>query len=387
MKKSIVLVSAGFLAVVFMLSACKSAPKPVDEPKPAETPAAETVPAEPVKQGKPIDETLTALRDRAGELSSETKKYGIDTFMPDRWNDAESARKAGLDSYGIDYDTSKSAFENAIVLFESLIQDAFNQIAAELEALIVQARADAVAAGAPEYFPDQFALADESAESARSEKNDGDLSGSYDTAQIALMRYRTLINGMKALALKDSVDRNDFAQYAPEEYDQAHAEFDKATAAYGTADAVAYEASIEMLRLAYIVNNQGFKQWSFEEKTKADEIRALCDSIKAAKASKEAYARAQSAYTKAVAYGEANTWELAYFAYTDSVTQFASVYQEVTLKRNAADLAITAAKARQQESTGLAQQADELAPLPENAEGFSDEEYILDENVPVEETK
>ncbi|HPX47702.1 MAG TPA: hypothetical protein PK408_05810, partial [Treponemataceae bacterium] len=60
MKKSIVLVSAGFLAVVFMLSACKSAPKPVDEPKPAETPAAETVPAEPVKQGKPIDETLTA---------------------------------------------------------------------------------------------------------------------------------------------------------------------------------------------------------------------------------------------------------------------------------------------------------------------------------------
>ncbi len=307
--------------------------------------------------------------------------------MADRWNEAESARKAGLDAYGTDYDKSKASFEDAIARFESLRKDSFEQIAAEMEGLLATARAEAVSAGAPEYFPEQFGMADSAAESALAKRTSGDLPGAYDEAQIALMRYRTLINGMKALALKESIDRNDFAQYAQTEYDQAHVQFQAAVDAYGVSDAASYEASVETLRLASIVNNEGYRNWSTAEKAKADEIRALCDSIKAQKAAKAPYAQALASYTGAESFGAANTWEPAYFSYADAVKQFADVYQQVTLKRNAADLAIAAAKARQQESSGLARQADELAPLPEGTEGFSEEEYVIEENVPAEETK
>jgi len=59
----------------------------------------------------------------------------------------------------------------------------------------------------------------------------------------------------------------------------------------------------------------------------------------------------------------------------------------VTLKRNAADLAIAAAKNRQDQGSELAAKADEVAPLPEGAEGYSADPLILEETVSGEETK
>jgi len=261
------------------------------------------------------------------------------------------------------------------------------QLAVELEASIKEARAAAVLAGADIYYPDQFADADSAAEKALSLREASDLAGAYDAGQKALLRYQTLTKGMEAVALKQKIDRNQFARHAPEEYAQAGVKYDEAAASYGSADAAALESASASVALYKKVNNAGFKVLSDEMVMKTDEIKALCDAIKASRSMPEPYDAAQTLYDEAFARGNADDWEAAYEKYSDATVAFTGVFQEVTLKRNAADVAIAAAKNRQDESSELAAKADELAPLPEDAEGYSDEPVIIEETVSGEETK
>lgn len=372
--------------IFLTITACKTTPPAEVTPTPAPVEKPADVPVKtPV--AKPVDDALTSLRDRMESVRNEGLKYKLDSYKEKEWSVAEQTRSAGLAAYGVDYDQAEKKFSEAIMQYEAIRRDSFDSIVPELEAAIIRAREEAIAAGAPEYYPDQFALADEAVEEALAIRVTDDLSGAYDAGQKALMRYQTLVRGMQAVSLKQKIDANGFEQYAPDEAALAIAKYDEAVQAYGVADAAALEAATECVIHAENVLNAGYKVWSADMIVKADEIRTLCDSIKAERSMKDAYGAANLLYVTGQDYGRAGNWEQAYMSYSDSAIAFTNVFQEVTLKRNMADVAIAAAKDKQLSSTELATKADVLAPLPENAEGFSDEAIIIDSTISGEEAK
>jgi len=382
MKKINSLFFAGIiLLLASMLSACKTTPPAQTEP----TASAAVVTA--AVAAKPVDDALTALRDRMESLRNECLKYKLESYKSQEWAVAEASRAAGLQAYGTDYDLAKKSFEDAIAQYEAIRKDGMVELNADLDASILAARDAAVKAGANEYFPLQFAAADTAAEQCRTLRESGDSAAAYDAAQLAVMRYRTLEKEMRAIGLKQKIDRNKFEQYGAEEYAQAGVKYDEAIAAYGTTDAAAFDSASASVALYEKINNAGFKALSADEMTKAGDIRSLCDSIKAKTSMKADYDAAAAKFNDAAGFASAENWEPAYTAYSESTVAFTGVYQEAVLKRNAADVAIAAAKDKQAASTDLAVKADALAPLPENAEGFSDEPVVIENAVTGEETK
>jgi len=375
--------SVFFLTVVLfvsLISACKSAPPavPAQEPAPA-APVVQAAPApEPVAATKPVDQALTDLRDRTEALRTEGLKYGLDAYKSDRWAEAESARNAGIAAYGTDYDEAQSRFGTAIGLYESIRDESFKEIAGDLEKSLADARAAAVDAGAGAQYPEYIAQADAAAAAFRTSLDSADFPSAYDAGQIALMRYRTLERLLVALENQQKIDKNGFQTYDPDDYAVSVQKREEAASAYGTADAAAYEAALEAVNRGVLVLDAGFMAWSADARTRCDDTRMLCDSIRARKSMTGAYDDAVSQYLAAEAAGQGKKWEAAYASYSVAVESFSRVFEEATLKKNAADLAISNAKNRQAESTSLAARADELAPLPEDASGYSEEPMIIE---------
>ncbi|HKL85731.1 MAG TPA: hypothetical protein VJ861_05315 [Treponemataceae bacterium] len=384
MKKKWFLYAGIFLLVITFIG-CKSTPPVEPDVEPVKVvEAAPVVEKEP--DVKPVDAELTALRDKAQLLHETGIKYGINSYKPEAWGEAVASQQAGLAEYGKNYDSSFASFQQAIQQYESLIEKSFNDFANEMEQTLIEARKKAVSLGADSYYPLEFALADSTVDEALRAKDSSDLPLAYETAQLALMRYQILTKGMQALEYKRKIDANNFGQYSPQDYDKAHMLFEEAASLYGTADPASLEAAEETLILCRSIYNAGFKVWAIETKTKSLEIKDLCDSIKAGRAMKGSYDAAQEQYHFAELEGRADRWESAYNAYDDSAIRFAKVFQEVTLKRNAANLAISSAKEKQEESAARALEADKIAPLPEDAEGYSNDTAELEEEM-LEETK
>ncbi len=380
-QKKMRIVAGMALIAVVLLAACKSAPPAAPEAEPAVEPAVQPAVEPSVEPGKPVDEALTSLRDECEALREKGMKYGVNTYKPEGWGEAESSRNAGLDAYGKDYDASEAAFKDAIEKYNALINASFDEISVQLEAELLEARAKAIELGADSYFPEQFSLADEALDSASSALNAGSKEESYASAQIALMRYRTLILGMEAVALNDDIIRNDFTASSSEDYAKAGEKYEEAAASYGTADPAAFEAASECVAYLKKVSNAGYKAWALDKQNKVGEIKSLCDAIKAKRSMPNEYAAADMLASDAEKFGTAeNDWKASFNAYSDAEVAFTNVYQEVSLRRNAADLAISAAKNRQTESSELARQADETAPLPDDAEGFSEDPYVIDDS-------
>lgn len=355
------------VAVLLVAVGCKSTP-----------PATDDTTTQPAPDSK-VDEELTALRDRVEALRNECLQYKLDTMNPTEWAAAEASRAAGLEAYGKDYALAKTSFETAISQYEALKAKSLEAVVAGMEESIKAARDAAVAAGAEDYYPEQFALADQAADEARAAKDAGDLQAAYDKANLALMRYQTLERLMLALEMKEKVDENEFQSVSPDEYARAGERHADGVAAYGTEDAAALDAATESLALYKSVNNKGFEGLTKDMIVKADEIRALCDSIKAEKTMKDAYAEAATSYSKGASFAQSNDFEPAYEAYSEAAVGFTDVYQEASLKRNSAEAAMQRAKEKQASSADLARKADEVAPIPEGTEGYSDEPIVVEE--------
>ena len=220
-----------FAILALALAGCKTAP--------ASTESGPAATVDTVTETKPVDEALTALRDKTESLRAECLKYHLDSYMVNEWSDAETSRAAGLEAYGANYDLSKKSFEDALAKYEEIRKASYAKIAAELDASLAAAREKAIAVGASGYYPEQFALADAAATESREKREGGDDGAAYEAAQKALLRYQALIKGMEAVALKQKIADNDFVQYGAEDYALAESKYTDATASYGSADAAA----------------------------------------------------------------------------------------------------------------------------------------------------
>ncbi|ULQ59357.1 hypothetical protein K7I13_12840 [Brucepastera parasyntrophica] len=367
-RKIVILCSIVF---IFMFAACKSTPAAVEEePQPVE----EIVVEEEVPPA--IDEDLTALKEQAEALRAECIEMGVDSYRPDLWDQAEQSFNDGMDAYGTDYDVAQASFINAIGLYKQIKELAYADNLAALDAKLQTLREKALAAGANSYYPEQFAAAEDAAAEFAALLESEDTAAAAAAGNTAIMRYQILLDGIEIINLKQKIVQNGFDIYDPDTFQLAGEKYDEVFLNYGISDDVALASVGESVKLYRQVLNGGFQILSEDVIEKTNEIRALCDSIRAHRAMPDAYDTALWLYQQADSYAAAGDWESAYASYSASMVAFSELYEEVILKRNQADMAIEAARTRQEETSELAHHADEIAPLPDDAEGFSDDEDI-----------
>lgn len=244
---------------------------------------------------------------------------------------------------------------------------------------LAKVRTEAVKVKADTAYPAQFKSADDTAAEARAGYDTNNFTAAQAKAERAIAQYRTLINRMKIAELKSKIDKNDLSSYDVENYKKAEDLYAKIPELYEPNPAKAFEISEQALNYYETVKAAGFASLMNDAKKKADEARERCDSIKASAAMKDPYAKAVNRYrTAGIAAGN-KKYEQAYTGYMTAADEFNDIYEKVKVKQAQATEAMERAHARQEASSKLAQDADREAPLPEDAEGFSEEPVDLDE--------
>ena len=244
---------------------------------------------------------------------------------------------------------------------------------------MAKVRAEAVKAKADTAYPAQFKSADDTAAEARSGYEANNFAAAQEKAQRAITQYRTLINQMKIAELKAKIDKNDLSSYDAESYKKAEDLSAQISGLYESDPAKAFELSEQALNYYETVKEAGFASMMNDAKKKADEARERADSVKAAAAMKDTYEKTVNRYRHAGIAAGNKKYEQAYMGYMTAADEFDDIYEKVKVKRAQASDAMERAKARQEASSKLAKEADREAPLPENAEGFSEEPVNLDE--------
>lgn len=248
-------------------------------------------------------------------------------------------------------------------------QEKANQLLNEL----TKVRAQAVQLKADTAYPSEFASADKAAASAKEGYEADNFALAQEKAYTALMQYRTLINRMQIDAIKEKINQHDLSSYDAESYQKAEDLNNTIANLYETDPKGAFDTSVQALTYYESVTNAGFAARTNDAKKRADEARARCDSFKAAAAMKDAYEKTLLRYRQAGVAEGSKKYEQAYIGYMTAADEFDDIYEKVKLKREQANNAMERAKARQDASSQLAKDADREAPLPENAEGFSEE--------------
>lgn len=242
-----------------------------------------------------------------------------------------------------------------------------------LQEKIENARQEAIAAGAEEKAPKQLQDVDNLYASLNG-------SVSEEDAETIIARYNLLTDYIKAKDAKDEIDENGFASYAQNNYDKgveslAFVEetftssselnsdvFDKAKDAYSNFNTV--------LTIAY-------KKLAKEERSAAYEAKKTADSVKAGVAQKERYNAAAEDFKTGDSLYSMQSPKKALEKYRSSKNEFNALYEEVSVKRAAAQAAIDEAKRRVAESAEYAEVADEKAPITEPVEGIEEEDAVL----------
>lgn len=129
--------------VLLIIASCASAP----ETPPEEPPAAAAIPL-------PEEEMA-----RAGKLRALIAQYELETYAPDAFRQAEDRFGQGESLYGRENDKSKTAFEEAALGYQAVIDRGFPRLTAERRQPADSARAEADALKASVALKDSYAVA------------------------------------------------------------------------------------------------------------------------------------------------------------------------------------------------------------------------------------
>ncbi|MGP1577145.1 MAG: hypothetical protein ACTTH7_06625, partial [Treponema sp.] len=248
---------------------------------------------------------------------------------------------------------------------EKNAENLFNEIT-KIRMQVVEVKGDT-------QFPELFQAADSTATIAKNAYSEKNFSDAEKHAQNALMQYRTLLNLVQIAALKAKINTYDLQDYDADNYRKAEELAAQVIALYAEDPENAYRISQEALQCYESVSNAGFSTLMKDAKQKAEEAKERCDSVKAAASMTESYTQEVMRCRKAALAAENKKYEYAYNEYIMAAKEFNTIYETVKIKRAAALEAMEKAKAWQEASRKLAENADKEAPLPENAEGFSNE--------------
>lgn len=342
---------------------CSSAPAPVPEEIPA--------PPEPAVVMPPSAEIPPELMDMRASVEAMRQKnvqYGFDVSDPDIWGQAEADSKAAASLYGNDNAESLRLYSDALKKYTELYESGLRKLNDELVSSITSSRDAAIAAGADTFFPDEFAFADAEREALSLLSEDPEAFNAAGAS--VLLRYQTLEQAGLALSLLQRIDTLNFAAMDQAEYDAGIAALGQTSALYTERgrELDAFNAASSARELFGSVIDNGFRVLADEERVKADNTKAQADSIKANVSLKDRYAAALSLYKDAAAAYQDGDNERAYNGFVSASSAFTSVYQDALIKRNAAWQAMEDARKKADDTNAFAEEADVVAPLPDEEE-------------------
>ena len=234
---------------------------------------------------------------------------------------------------------------------------------------VIAVRDDAVEAGAEEFFPEELAVADEYAYDALDYYNTVGTQEELEAdAENFTNVYKAFEEAAYAAQVYIRIVENDFQSYDRNGFEAAERAVDELEVlAYSLADGEVLLAKAEEVHAAYdkVVKN-AFKKKSDAVRNEYLAVKKDADGIKANVADKQGYAEAESHMKNAEAIFARMSYEAAFAEYTTAKDAMSSVYESVLAKRNAALEALERGRARAEELSILAAQADIIAPLSNN---------------------
>ncbi len=275
-----------------------------------------------------------------------------------------------------------SAAEQAPAVEESVPVVTFTED--EKNALIEKvtaARQAAIAAKADVLFPEEFTAADTACNNAFATYDaDGDSEALKAAAKDAIRMYKALENAALADAEFNRIVSLGFDADNPAVFDVA---CDKAMALREMAENGATPAELlaasEDLLLSYrSILDASFKSRADTERLSYVDVEKQARAIKADVARKADFNAARQFCIDADAAYSRTSYEQALNLYGQAIKKMTVVLTEVTQRRAEAEAAIEAARKRTQAAEQVALEADEIAPLPADAEGFDEPEEEAD---------
>ena len=234
-----------------------------------------------------------------------------------------------------------------------------------------KARAKAIENEADKLYPDLFAMADKKLREGKSlEKTNKD--EAIKTFSIATTMYNTLTNLSIASKLKKEIDDMGFIDKEPDKYNKANSAYEKALSEYGKDIGASFKDSEMALSLYEDICNLGYIDLIEGVRSIAKAEKEKCDSINASRSQTRFYNEAIGSYNQGSRLFKEKHYRNAYMAYKASAEQFGKTYKTAEEKMREARAALARAKAKLQESSSLAREADRASPLADNAEGFGE---------------
>lgn len=355
--------------IVLGFGACKSQPEPLPEQKPEPV-----KPAESEEAKAKADELLQEL----AAARAEAVRVKADVSYPKQFRAADdTAAEAKTDYAAGNFTASQGKAQKAITQYRILInQTRIAALRAKIRKHNLSSYDSARYKQAEDLFKQMNDLFETDPDAAYTASKEAlELYQSVETAGFAALMNTAKKKADEARARCDSVNASAVMQEA---YTKAMERYRAADSAAGNKkyeqaynDYTAAAAAFDEIYAA--IKDAEFMPLLEDAKKKADEARARCDSVKGAAAMKDAYGKTLNRYRSAGIAAGNKKYEQAYNGYLTAAAEFDDIYEKVKIKREQANEAMERAKARQEASTRLAKDADREAPLPENAEGFSDE--------------
>ena len=341
MKK--LLFFAPFIVTVAVLS-CQSAPT-------AQTAAPAQQADRPTASTQAPTNELIAARARAEEARKRASDFESPAYFPSDWEAAEAQyAQAGQ---------VPSAYDAAAEAYDSLFKLTIPLYAQAREDEIMALRNKLIAAGARDYFPEPFTVADKTALTALDQYEADDYYAARDTAAQALTMYRILTSAYDAWLVRREIEEREFESYDPDNFDRAREILSDAIDAYGAGNyALAQENADEALLRYNLVLSTGWAAYAELRSSLADAERQAALDIKANVAVKDLFSTADTTFKTGTDAFDSKEYEEAAKQFISSEALFVLASTSASEKRHTAVETIREANRRIDESDETARQAE-----------------------------
>jgi hypothetical protein len=340
------------LLVALLVLSCKTTP--ATTPSTAQQPAAGPAPVTATEVGVAIN--------RAEEARQKVIDFEGHTYFPSEWEAAEAKyTQAKLtDQKGTEaVRMVVAAYDAATEAYEPIFEMAVPLYAQAREDEIMALRDGLIAAGARDYFPDLFLLADKNSLSALEQYEAKEYYPARDSALQSIKMYNTLTNAYTAWLTRREIEERGFADYDPDNFGRAGEILSDSMDAYKAGDyTAAQEKADEALNRYNLVLSTGWAAFAELRSSFAGAERQAALDIKANIATRDIFGEADSNYKSAIdSYGSKN-YEDAAKLFNDSEALFIAASMSTSEKRHNAAEAIREANEKIEESGETARQAE-----------------------------
>lgn len=240
-------------------------------------------------------------------------------------------------------------------------------------------RESAIKSGAQEYYADELAKADEKLNALKEKAANSNEDMSKEINDVNY-RYLALEKASSTKKLKEKIEENGFVEDNQIAYDAANALYAELEKAINDSEEglLMYKSAEAAYAAYHTIFYNSFKKLADKERASAVEQKKNADSVKAGVARKDEYKAIVEIFKAGDSAYVTKNPEGAFDKYKESKEKFEALYKDVAEKRAAAQKRIDEAKAKVNDVSNFAEDADQTAPLGnEKVDGIEEKDTVL----------